>query len=128
MLRHPIWHRKSVSVKARLRIFRACVLSVLLYWSETWSFTIRQEQRITSCYNRCLRTIFGRNRGDRLSNETLPDITGRPPVENIIRRNRLSWFEHVNRDENRDVCPSIPKKAMLAYVHGEKRLSNMGRS
>jgi hypothetical protein len=29
-LRHGIWHRKSVSITARLRIFRACVLPVLL--------------------------------------------------------------------------------------------------
>ncbi len=116
-----------MSVKARLRIFRACVLFVLLYWSETWSFTIRQKQRITSFYNRCLPTIFG-NLRDRLSNETLLDITGQPPVENIIRGNRLRWFEHVNRGKIRDVWPLITKKAMFAYFHGEKRLTNMVRS
>ena len=36
MLRHIIWYRKSVSVTTRLRIFRAWVLPVLLYGSETW--------------------------------------------------------------------------------------------
>jgi hypothetical protein len=128
MLRHAIWYRKSVSVKARLRIFRACVLSVLLYWSETCSFTIRQEQRITSFYNRCLRTIFGRNLGDRLSNETLLDITGQPPVENIIRRNRLRWFEHVNQVDNRDVWSSLTKKAVFAYFYGKKQPNNMETS
>ena len=51
MLCHSIWNRKSVSITARLRIFRACVLPVLLYGSETWSLTIRQEQRITNFYN-----------------------------------------------------------------------------
>ena len=34
-LRHVIWHRKSVSITARFRIARACVLPVLLYGSET---------------------------------------------------------------------------------------------
>ncbi|CAF4230155.1 unnamed protein product [Rotaria magnacalcarata] len=128
MLRHAIWHRKSVSITARLRIFRACILPVLLYGSETWALTMKQEQRIASFYNRCLRTIIGVNLGDRMSNETLLDITGQPTIENIIRRNRLRWFGHVNRAVNQDGCPSLTKKTMFGYFHGEKRPSNMGRS
>jgi hypothetical protein len=33
MLRNPIWYRKTISIKAKLRIFRACVMPVLLYGS-----------------------------------------------------------------------------------------------
>lgn len=88
MLRHAIWHRKSVSITARLRIFRACILPVLLYGSETWALTMKQKQRIASFYNRCLRTIIG---------------------------------------VNQDGCPSLTKKTMFGYFHGEKRPSNMGR-
>ncbi|CAF2069980.1 unnamed protein product [Rotaria magnacalcarata] len=128
MLRHAIWHRKSVSITARLRIFRACILPVLLYGSETWVLTIKQEQRIASFYNRCLRTIIGVNLSDRMSNETLLDITGQPSIENIIRRNRLQWFGHVNRAANQHGCSSLTKKTMFGYFHGEKRPSNMGRS
>ncbi len=76
MLHHAICHRKSVSIAGRLRILRACILLVLLYGSETWSLTIRQEQRIITLYNRCLRTIIGLNLGDRLANGKLLDITG----------------------------------------------------
>ena len=73
MLRHSIWHRKSVSITGRLRMFRACILPVLLYGSETWSLTKKQEQRIITFYNRCLRTIIGVNLGDRLSNDVARD-------------------------------------------------------
>ena len=128
MLRHAIWHRKSVSITGRLRIFRACILPVLLYGSETWSLTIRQEQRINTFYNRCLRTIIGVNLGDRLSNDLLLDITGQPSITNIIRRNRLRWFGHVNRSINHDDGPSLTKKSMFSYFHDEKRPKNMGRS
>ncbi|CAF4518527.1 unnamed protein product [Rotaria magnacalcarata] len=75
MLRYSIWHRKSVSIVSRLRVFRACVLPVLLYGSEVWSLTITQERRITSFYTRCLRTIIGVNLGDRMSNDKLLKIT-----------------------------------------------------
>ncbi|CAF1924622.1 unnamed protein product [Rotaria magnacalcarata] len=66
MLRYSIWHRKSVSIVSRLRIFRACVHPVLLYGSEVWSLTTTQEHRITSFCTRCLRTIIGVNLGDRM--------------------------------------------------------------
>ena len=125
-LRHAIWHRKSVSITARLRIFRACVIPVLLYGSETWALTIKQAQRITTFYNKCLRTIIGINLADRMSNETLLDITGQPSIENIMRRNRLRWFGHVNRTTNPDGSPSLVKKAMFSYVHDEKRPSSIG--
>ncbi|CAF3786656.1 unnamed protein product [Rotaria socialis] len=126
MLRHARWHRKSVSITARLPIFRACILPVLLYGSKVWTLMMKQEQRIASFYNRWLRTIIGVNLGDRMSNETLLDITGQPMIENIIRRNRLRWFGHVNKAASQDGCPSLTNKTMFGYFHGEKRPSNMG--
>ncbi|CAF4586432.1 unnamed protein product [Rotaria sp. Silwood2] len=43
MLKSVIWYRKTVSVNAKLRIFRACILPVLLYGSEVWTLTVAQE-------------------------------------------------------------------------------------
>ena len=103
MLRYVIWYRKSVFI-------RACVLPVLLHGSETWSLTMRQEQRITTFYNKCLRTIIGVNLANRVSNETLLDITGQPSIRNIVRRNRLRLFGHANRANNPDGAPSLIKK------------------
>jgi hypothetical protein len=62
-----------------------------------------------------------------MSNETLLDITGQPPIENIMSRNRLRWFGHVNRAANPDGSPSLIKKTMFSYFHDEKRPSNIGR-
>ena len=90
--------------------------------------TIKQEQRITTFYNKCLRTIIGINLGNRMSNETLLGITGQPSISNIMRRNRLRWFGHVNRNANPDGSPSLIKKTMFSYFHDEKRPGNIGRS
>ena len=59
---------------------------------------------------------------------TLLEITGQPRIENIIRRNRLRWFGHVNRAVNQDGHPALIKKTMFAFFHNEKRPNNMGRS
>ena len=48
MLRNIIWHRKTVSINSKLKIFRACVLPVLFYGSETWYPTVAQERRINT--------------------------------------------------------------------------------
>ena len=97
MLRHVVWHRRTMSLEAKLRIFRACVLPVLLYGSEVWSLTQTSERRLCAFYHRCLRTIIGINLGDRMSNLQLLQITGQPSLEDILRRNRLRWFGHTNR-------------------------------
>jgi hypothetical protein len=76
MLRNTIWYRKSVSFEAKFRIFRTCVLPVLLYVREVWSLTAAQERRINSFYMKCLRTIIGVNLGDRMANDTILGITG----------------------------------------------------
>ena len=126
ILIYAIWNRKSISIMAKLRIFRACVLPVLLYGSETWSITTLHERRIISLYMKCLRTIIGINLSDRMSNEKILDITGQPPIENILRRNRLRWFGHANRMMNSDNEPSFVKKVTFSYFLRKKRPRNIG--
>ena len=109
-LRYCVWGRKTISIKSRLRIFRAGVLSALLYGSETWNITKQHERRIITFYMRCMRTIVDINLGDRMLNVTLLKVTGQPPIENILRRNRLRWFGHANRMMNSDNEPSIVKE------------------
>jgi hypothetical protein len=127
MLRNAIWYRKTISIEAKLRIFRACVMPVLLYGSEVWSLTVAHERRLNTFYMICLRTIIGVNLGDRVSNETLLELTGQPCLENIMRRNRLRWFGHVNRmDSAGNEGPRLVKKAMFSYFPNSKRPRNAG--
>jgi hypothetical protein len=127
MLRNVIWYRKTISIEAKLRIFRVCVIPVLLYGSEVWSLTVAHERRLNTFYMACLRTIIGVSLGDRMSNENLLDLTGQPCLENIMRRNRLRWFGHVNRMENvGDEGPRLLKKIMFSYFPDSKRPRNAG--
>lgn len=126
MLRHIIWHRKTISIEAKLRLFRACVLPVLLYGSEVWSTTIAQERRLNTFYFKCLRTIIGVNLGDHMANDRLLQLTGQPNLNDILRRNRLRWFGHANRMSNANNETSIVKKVMFSYFPDYKRPRNAG--
>ncbi|CAM4851220.1 unnamed protein product, partial [Rotaria magnacalcarata] len=66
------------------------------------------------------------NLGDRMSNDKILEITGQPPIETIIRRNRLRWFGHANRMMNSDNEPSVVKKITFSYFPDEKRPGNNG--
>jgi hypothetical protein len=126
MLRNVIWYRKTISIDAKLRIFRACVVPVLLYGSEVWTLTVAQENRINTFYMKCLRTILGLNLGDRVSNLRIMELSGQPAIQNVMRRNRLRWFGHINRRENDNNQVSLIKKVMFSYVSIDKRPGNVG--
>ena len=36
-LKRPLWKRSEISVKTKMRVFNACVMSRLLYGAETWT-------------------------------------------------------------------------------------------
>jgi hypothetical protein len=126
MLRGVIWYRKTISVEAKLRIFRACVLPVLLYGSEVWSLTVVQENRVNTFYMKCLRTLLGLNLGDRVPTHTILQLSGQPTIGSIMGRNRLRWFGHANRMENEQNGPSLVKKIMFSYFPDTKRPGNVG--
>ncbi|CAM4828709.1 unnamed protein product [Rotaria magnacalcarata] len=112
-LRQLVWYKKRISILAKLRILRACVLPVLIYASEGWCLTKVQEDKISVFYMKCIRTILGLNLGDHVSNSAILNLSGQPSVENIMRRNRLRWFGHVNRMEKEIGKPSLTKKSYV---------------
>jgi hypothetical protein len=50
--------------KLKIKIYKAVILSVVLYRCETWSLTLREEYRLTVYENRVLRRIFGAKRDE----------------------------------------------------------------
>jgi hypothetical protein len=79
------------------------ILPVVLYGSETWSLTLREEHRLRVFANRVLRRIFGLKRdevtgeGRKLHNEELRDLYSSPNIIRIIKSRRMRWAGHVAR-------------------------------
>jgi hypothetical protein len=78
------------------------ILSVVLYGSETWSLTLREEHRLRVFETRVLR-IFGPKRGEvtgewrKLHNEELRDLYSSPSIIRLIKSGRTGWASHVAR-------------------------------
>jgi hypothetical protein len=62
-----------------MRIYKTIILPVVLYGCETWSLTLREENRLRVFENRMLRKIFGPKRDEvigqrKLHNEELYNL------------------------------------------------------
>jgi hypothetical protein len=92
-----------VSENAKIRVCRTVVLPVVLYGCETWSLTLREEQRPRVFENRVLRRIFGPKRDEatgewrRLHNEELNDLYSSPNIIRVIKSRKMRSAGHVAR-------------------------------
>jgi hypothetical protein len=92
-----------LSKNTKTRAYRTIVLPVVLYWCETWSLTLREEQRLRVFENRVLRRILGPKRDEatgewrRLHNEELNDLYSSPNINRVIKSRRMRWVWHVAR-------------------------------
>ena len=95
---HNTW-RAKISLRTKLRIYRAVVIPTLLYASETWATTKKHEQRLDAFDSRCLRIILKTKWWERRRNSDIRELTQQPYASTLLMRNRLRWFDHVIRME-----------------------------
>ena len=104
---NKIWKNKSISIKTKMKLYRANVVSVLIYGCETWQLTEHQEDKLNAFDYNCLRKIMKISWKDKVTNEEVRRKANIPPVTQIIRKQRLSWFGHVIRMDRDRLAKNI---------------------
>jgi hypothetical protein len=84
-----VWLSKSLWKDIKIRIFNACVKSVLLYGCETWLVTNKIQCKIQTFVNRCLRYILRIRWLNIISNKDLWKVTGQEDINLEIRKRKL---------------------------------------
>lgn len=108
-----LWCAHSLSVKLKMRCFRAYVLPVLLFGSETWGLTQKQADRLEVVHSDCLRQILNVRRIDRHSKQHLWSQCGTVSLAAHLTAHRLRWLGHVLRmGEER-----YPHQALFSLMH-----------
>ena len=85
------------NVRTKLRIFNACVKSVLLYGSETWIVSNSITQRLQSFVNKCRRIICRIFWPNTINNVALLKLTDEEPILRQLKRRKWRWIGHTLR-------------------------------
>ena len=86
-----------LTIKTKTQVYQACVLSTLLYVSESWTLYTRQERRLNTFHLRCLRGILGISWQDHIPNTEVLARAGTLSMYPLLNKRRLRWLGHVTR-------------------------------
>ena len=87
----------KLTERTKMCVYKACVISTLLYGSETWTTYTSQERKLNSFHLRFLRRILGIKWQDKESNSVVLMRAGAPSMFAILSERRLRWLGHVKR-------------------------------
>jgi len=99
-LKRRVWDNTMLTINTKMMVYRACVLSTLLYGSEAWTVYTRQEKRLSAFHMRCLRRLLRITWQDRITNIDVLSRAGMPSMYTILTQRRLRWLGHVCRMED----------------------------
>ena len=92
-----VWENKKLTIKTKVKVYQACVMSTLLYGSEAWTLYSSQERKLHAFHMRCLRRLLGITWQDRVRNEDILERAGVRSMNCILKQKRLRWLGHICR-------------------------------
>ena len=111
LLDKHIW-RSPIRLDTKIRLYRAYVIPVLLYGSETWTTTTELCRRLDAFDCWCLRKILRISYTKHVTNAEIRQVTQCQPVSDMVRANRLRFFGHVARAQPTEVHRRAVQAAM----------------
>ena len=116
-LRGRVWGNPMLTIATKMRIYWACVLTTLLYGSESWTPYAHQERRLNVFHMRNLRRILGVRWQDHIRNKDILRRAGVQSIYALLAQRRLRWLGHVKQmAEGR-----IPKDLLFGELaHGSR--------
>ena len=95
-----VWTNSRLTRNTKISVYRACVITALLYGSESWTLYARQEKRLNTFHLRCLRRILNIHWQDYIPNYEVLNRASIPSMYTLLRQRRLRWLGHVYRMED----------------------------
>lgn len=112
-----VWQNTRLTTCTKAKVYNACVLSTLLYGSESWPAYATQEDKLNAFHMRCLRRLLGVTWRDKVTNNTVLSRTKVNSLYSTMAKRRLRWLGHVRRmDDGR-----IPKDLLYGELERGKR-------
>ena len=97
MFRQRLWNNHYMSMRVKGKIYRAIVLSTLLYGTEAWTVYRRQVKKLHAFMMRHLRSIMRITWMDKVTNKNILERTGLPSMKDLLIRKNLRWTGNLMR-------------------------------
>ena len=79
-----VWQSHSLRFSPNLQVYRAVVVSILLYGAETWALYRKQIRLLERFHQRRLRSILGIRWQDHVSNEEVLKRASLPSIQSLL--------------------------------------------
>ena len=86
-----------MNLRSKGIIYTTCIRPAMLYGSEIWPTKIGNIRKMQRSKMRVLRWMAGVSLSESKSNECVRSMLAIDDVAEVMRRNRLRWFGHVER-------------------------------
>ena len=103
-LRSVLFCRREISLRTKMRVYKAAIRPVLTYGCETWPVRVEDAQKLEVFDHWCLRRILNIRWEDRVTNDEVRHRCFEiPRLSSVLRQHRLRWFGHTLRRAGTDL-------------------------
>ena len=99
-LNKRVWTNSKLTEHTKVQVYKACVISTLLYGSEAWTLRAKQEHKLNAYHMRCLRRILNITWQDKVTNTSVLERAEILSMYSLLKQRRMHWLGHVVRMED----------------------------
>ena len=93
-----LFNVRIVYVEAKSELYKRVVVPTVMYGSGAWGLRVEERRKLDVMEMRCLRSMCGMTRMDRLRNEVVRERLGvEEKLSERVDRKVLKWYWHVER-------------------------------
>ena len=116
-LYNRLWNCHDVTIRTKIDIYRAVVLTSLLYGAESWTPYRKHINLLNSFHMRCLKQICNVKWDDKIKNSRVLSLCNISGIEAFLIRIQMRWCGHVYRMND----DRIPKQIFFGQLRNSKQ-------
>ena len=116
-LENRVWSDRGITNNTKINVYKACVLTSLLFSSETWTTHRRHIKLLERFHQKCLRRILNIKWQSMTPDTEVLVRAGTTSIESMVILNQLRWTGHVVRMNN----DRLPKRLLYGEFANGKR-------